>query len=153
MAQLTIRGQKAIENLRKQLIQETNKDLEGYFLDIADDAIDWSPVWSGSYVRSFSFKADNSRSRGRRIDGANWRFPKKIGSEADRESGRDALKSDIKSIFLDKSKLPESKSYTLRNDANHAGFVENGVEGGAHPPGPKPINGYKIFAKLRSLYG
>ena len=154
MAQLTIKGQKALDDLQKQLTQATNNQLEDYFLDIADDAINMSPVWSGAYVKSFSFKADNSSSRGRRIDGANWRFPKQTGSEADREAGRDALKGDVRAAFADKSKLPEEKSYTIRNDANHARFVEDGIEG---PTGPKgnetPLNGYRIFGRLKSRYG
>ena len=143
MAQISIRSQS------KDIL---NEELEGFFTSMANYAIDKSPIWSGAYVKSHSFKADNTRSRGRRIDGSNWRFRKKTGSEADREEGRSLLIGDIKTV-LSKNNPFKTKVYTLRNDSNHAGFVENGVEGGAHPPGPKPINGYKIFAKLRSLYG
>ena len=120
---------------------------------MANDAINMSPVWSGAYVKSFSFKSNNSSSRGRRVDGANWRFPRKTGSQADKEKGRDLLLGDVKAAFADKDDLLENKSYTLRNDANHARFVEYGLEGGAHPPGPKPPNGYQIFNTLRRRYG
>lgn len=153
MAQVTIKGLDVLKRIEDQAKESVGEQLEDYFTVMANDAINMSPVWSGAYVKSFSFKADNSRSRGRRIDGANWRFPKKTGSEADREEGRGKLLGDIQTAFADKDDLLQNKSYTLRNDANHAYFVEYGVEGGAHPPGPKPPNGYQIFKKLRSRYG
>ena len=154
MAQVTVKGLKAIQNMQDQAKQIVSNELEDYFLEMSQDALNMSPVWSGAYVKSFSFKADNSSSRGRRIDGANWRFPKQTGSEADREAGRDALKGDVRAAFADKSKLPEEKSYTIRNDSNHARFVEHGIQG---PTGPKgnetPLNGYRIFGRLKSRYG
>jgi hypothetical protein len=42
-----------------------NTQLEVKATDIAEDAIMMSPVYSGAYVRSFSFKANNTSSRGR----------------------------------------------------------------------------------------
>lgn len=153
MAQVTTKGLDVLKKIEDQAKDAVADQLEDYFTVMANDAINMSPIWSGAYVKSFSFKVDNPSSRGRRIDGANWRFPKKTGSESDREEGRGKLLGDIQTAFADKDDLLENKSYTLRNDANHARFVEYGVQGGAHPPGPKPLNGYQIFNTLRSKYG
>lgn len=153
MAQVTIKGLDVLKKIEDQAKESVGEQLEDYFTEMANDAINMSPVWSGAYVKSFSFKSNNSSSRGRRVDGANWRFPRKTGSQADKEKGRDLLLGDVKAAFADKDDLLENKSYTLRNDANHARFVEYGLEGGAHPPGPKPPNGYQIFNTLRRRYG
>lgn len=154
MAQVTIKGLQAIQNMQDQAKEIVSNELEDYFVEMSNDAINMSPVWSGAYVKSFSFKADNTRSRGRRVDGANWRFPKKTGSEADREQGRDLLLGDVKAVFSDSDKVLEDRKYTLRNDSNHARFVEDGIEGPAGPKGSEtPLNGYRIFGRLRSKYG
>ncbi len=150
MAQVTIKGLKALENMQDQAKDIVSDELEDYFVEMANDAIDMSPVWAGAYVKSFSFKANNSSSRGRRIDGANWRFPKKTGSQADKSEGRELLLGDVRAAVAEKDGVLETSSYTLRNDANHARFVENGIAG---PKGPKPENGYRIFERLRSRYG
>jgi len=151
MAQLTIKGLNVVKDIENQAKEIVNEELEDRFTQMGNFAINESPVWSGAYVKSFSFKAGNSSSRGRRIDGANWRFPEKTGSEADREIGRSLLLGDIKAAFVDNDPL-ETKSYTIRNDSNHAGFVEYGVKG---PTGPKgnetPLNGYRIFGRLKEF--
>ena len=127
MAQVTIKGLKALENMQDQAKEIASNELEDYFVEMANDAINMSPVWSGAYVKSFSFKANNSSSRGRRINGANWRFPEKTGSQADKAEGRALLIGDVKAAFADKDGVLENKSYTLRNDSNHAVFVEHGT--------------------------
>ena len=151
MAQITIKGLNVIKDIENQAKDIVNEELEDHFTGMANFAINQSPIWSGAYVKSFSFKAGNSRSRGRRVDGANWKFPQKTGSEADREVGRSLLLGDIQAAFVDNDPL-ETKSYTLRNDSNHARFVENGIEG---PTGPKgnetPLNGYRIFGRLKEF--
>ena len=152
MAQFTPKVDSVIRNIQEQTKDIMNEELKSRFKTMANDAIDMSPVWSGAYVKSFSFKSDNTRSRGRRIDGANWRFPVQTGSSVDKEEGRALLLGDIDKVFADNDPL-KTKTYTIRNDANHARFVEHGIEGGAHPPGPKPPNGYKIFDILRRRYG
>lgn len=150
MAQVTVKGLKAIDNMQNQVNEIVSDELEDYFTEMANDAINMSPVWSGAYVKSFSFKSNNSSSRGRRIDGANWKFPEKIGSAADKEAGRNLLLGDVKAAFANKDESTKHNSFTLRNDSNHAVFVEYGVGG---PKGPKPENGYRIFSELRSRYG
>ena len=151
MVQLTIKGLSVIDDIENQAKDIVNEGLEDHFTQMGNFAINESPIWSGAYVKSFSFKAGNSRSRGRRVDGANWRFPRKTGSEADREIGRSLLLGDIKAVFVDNDPL-ETKSYTIRNDSNHSGFVENGIKG---PTGPKgnetPLNGYRIFGRLKEF--
>jgi len=140
--------------MQKQIVKIASGELEDYFTEMANDAINMSPVWSGAYVKSFSFKSNNTSSRGRRIDGANWKFPEKTGSEADRETGRDLLLGDVKAAFADKDENTKHSSFTLRNDSNHAVYVEDGIKG---PKGPKgnhtPNNGYRIFGRLKSKYG
>jgi hypothetical protein len=149
MPQFTSKGYAGLsEKIQQQAEALGKKELEDYFTLIADDAVDMSPIWSGAYVKSFSFRANNTTSRGRGIDGRNWRFPKKTGTEADRETGRSQLMGDIKQVVKTTDPFT-TKSYTLRNDAGHARFVENG----GNARGPKPPNGYKIFARLRSKYG
>ena len=147
MAQVTIKGLNVVKDIESQAKEIVNQELEDHFTEAANFAINKSPIWSGAYVKSFSFKAGDSRSRGRRIDGANWRFPQKTGSEADREIGRSLLVGDIQAAFVDNDPL-KTKSYTIRNDSNHARFVENGVGG---PAGPKPPNGYRIFERLKEF--
>jgi hypothetical protein len=149
MPQFTSKGYAGLsEKVQQQAEALGKKELEDYFTLIADDAVDMSPIWSGAYVKSFSFRANNTTSRGRGIDGRNWKFPKKTGTAADRETGRSQLMGDIKQAVKTTDPFT-TKSYTLRNDAGHAGFVENG----GNARGPKPPNGYKIFARLRSKYG
>lgn len=154
MAQVTVKGLNVVEDIENQAKDIANRELEEYFTVMANDAIDMASrgVWSGAYVKSFSFKAGNSSSRGRRVDGANWKFKEPTGSSKDVDAGRKMLLADIKAAFDNNDPL-ETKSYTLRNDANHAHFVEYGREGGAHPPGPKPHSGYRIFDRLRNKYG
>jgi hypothetical protein len=154
MAQVTVKGLNVIKDIENQAKDAVNEELERYFTVMANDAVDMASkgVWSGAYVKSFSFKAGNSSSRGRRVDGANWKFKEPTGTAADVEAGRSMLLGDIRSAFDNNDPL-ETKSYTIRNDANHARFVEYGVNGGAHPPGPRPRDGYRIFTILRSRYG
>lgn len=149
MPQFTSKGFAGLsEKVQQQAEALTKKELEDYFTRMANDAVDMSPIWSGAYVKSFSFKANNTTSRGRRIDGKNWKFPNKTGTEADRETGRSNLLGDVNRV-MDSTDPLETKSYTLRNDADHARFVEDG----GNDSGPKPANGYKIFARLRNKYG
>lgn len=150
MAQVTIKGLSVIKDIENQAKDIVNQELKEHFTGMANFAIRESPVWSGAYVKSFSFKVGNSGSRGRRVDGANWRFPKKTGSEADRAEGHSLLMGDINAVFANNDPLAV-KSYTLRNDSNHARFVEDGIDG---PTGPKgnhtPKNGYRIFGRLKT---
>ena len=150
MAQVTVKGLSVIKNIQDQATDIVNRELKEHFTGMANFAIRESPIWSGSYVKSFSFKAGNSSSRGRRIDGANWRFPEKTGSEADRAEGHLSLMGDINAVFANNDPIAV-KSYTLRNDSNHAVYVEDGIKG---PKGPKgnhtPNNGYRIFGRLKA---
>lgn len=150
MAQITIKGLDVVKDIENQAKDIVNEELEDHFTKMANYAINKSPIWSGAYVKSFSFKAGNSSSRGRRIDGANWKFPQKTGSEADRETGRSLLMGDIQAAFVDNDPL-ETKSYTLRNDSNHAVYVEHGTVGKGGPNGPYANGGHKIFARLKEF--
>jgi hypothetical protein len=146
MAQVTVKSRSIVNKIKNKSTEIINEELKDHFTGMANFAIGESPIWSGAYVKSFSFKSNNSSSRGRRIDGANWKFPKQTGSEADRAEGHALLMGDINATFVNNDPLVV-KSYTLRNDSNHATFVEYGVGG---PTGPKPPNGYRIFEQLRA---
>lgn len=149
MPQVTIRGANALaEAIENELEEKVNQEAEDLFMNVANDAVNWSPIYSGAYVKSFSFKTNNTSSRGRGIDGRNFRFKEPTGTATDREIGRRQLTADIAGIMAQNNPV-ETSSYTIRNDAGHAPYVENG----GNSIGPKPANGYKIFARLRSKYG
>ena len=63
MAQITINNLKVLDDIKKQVKDATNDQLEDYFTEMANFAIKKSPIWSGSYVKSFSFKSDNTGSK------------------------------------------------------------------------------------------
>lgn len=85
--------------------------------DMANYAVNNSPVWSGAYVNSWSIKANNTSSRGRRRVSTITR-----GNEnAERESARSNLFTDISRIEVMEEPL---RSITMRNDSAHAQAVE-----------------------------
>ena len=65
MAQITIKGLDVVKDIENQAKDIVNEELEDHFTRMANFAINQSPIWSGAYVKSFSFKAGNSSSRGR----------------------------------------------------------------------------------------
>ena len=48
MAQVTIKGLDVLKNIEDQVKGSVGEQLEDYFTVMANDAIDMSPVWSGS---------------------------------------------------------------------------------------------------------
>lgn len=112
------------------------------------------PVWSGAYVRSFSFKANNTSSRGRRVSYDNYAGGPPTGGAEDRDAGLRNLESDISSILSDGN--TDIKTITLRNDSPHASSVEEGslaVSLRGNEKGLVFDNAYKVFAQIRRKYG
>lgn len=120
------------------LIGQTAEDmLKDRLISMAQDAVTLSPVDTGAYVTSFSFKT-NTSSRGRRKIS---KGKPKANVEAKRREGLDNLVTDLNAIDLS-----ETKSVTLRNDSPHAEAVEHGEFW------PRQ-GGYFVFTQLRNRYG
>lgn len=106
-------------------------------VDIAQTAVNLSPVDTGAYVTSFSYSTGAGRPRGKSSDNK----PKDQNPQAMRQEGLSNLMSDINKIDL-----KSTTSITLRNASPHASDVENG--------GPTWRRaGYKVFAQVRNIYG
>ena len=106
--------------------------------DIAQTAVSLSPVDTGAYVNSFSFSVGAGLSRGLSSDDK----PKGKDPTSERQSSLSNLVSDINKI----TDLNSRSTITLRNASPHATDVENG--------GPNWRRaGYKVFAKIRDIYG
>ncbi len=106
-------------------------------VDIAQTAVNLSPVDTGAYVTSFSYSTGAGRPRGKSSDNK----PKDQNPQAMRQEGLSNLISDINKVDL-----KNTTSITLRNASPHASDVENG--------GPTWRRaGYKVFAQIRDIYG
>lgn len=111
--------------------QTVEEKLKDRLTDVAEYATlepTVSPLDTGAYVASFSFKS-NTSSRGRRKSSKN-----KAPDTHTREEGYSNLTSDIESMdFEDMTQI------TLRNDAEHAQKVEED-------------HGYWVFAKIKDRF-
>ena len=130
------------EGFSKKLNRAVNVQLEAKASEIAQDAVMLSPVYSGAYVRSFSFKANNTSATGR---GQTSRSSNKSSTpDFEKQQGLSNLDGDISSIFSDPN--IKIKTLTLRNDSPHAKLVEDG-------PIKTAPNGVKVFAQIRNKHG
>ena len=130
------------EGFSKKLNRAVNVQLEAKASEIAQDAVMLSPVYSGAYVRSFSFKANNTSAKGR---GQSSRSSNKSSTpDFEKQQGLSNLDGDISSIFSDPN--IKIKTLTLRNDSPHAKLVEDG-------PIKTAPNGVKVFAQIRNKHG
>lgn len=132
--QATLILNKVRENIKKSAEDAVKEKL----VAIADTAVTYSPVDTGAYVTSHSFKT-NTSSRGRGKSSANK--PRNQNPETKRQEGFDNLMDDINSLDLS-----ELNKITLRNDSPHAQDVEYGKRW------PK-TDGYLVYAKVRNLHG
>jgi len=106
-------------------------------IEIAQTAVNLSPVDTGAYVTSFSYSVVAGRPRGKSSDNK----PKGQNAQAMRQEGLSNLMSDINKVDL-----KNTTRITLRNASPHASDVENG--------GPTWRRaGYKVFAQVRNIYG
>ena len=130
------------EGFSKKLNRVVNVQLEAKASEIAQDAVMLSPVYSGAYVKSFSFKVNNTSSSGR---GQTSKSSNKSSSpDSEKQQGLSNLDGDISSIFSDPN--IKIKTLTLRNDSPHAKLVEDG-------PIKTAPNGVKVFAQIRNKHG
>lgn len=124
---------KRIDKL-EEVVEEV---LEAELISIANSAVAFSPVDTGAYVTSFSFSTGAGRPRGKSSNNR----PKRQNPQAMKQEGLLNLVSDI-----NKLDLLNTTSVTLRNGSPHATDVEDGTHW-------KRTAGYKVFAKIRNIYG
>jgi len=124
---------KRIDKL-EEVVEEV---LEAELISIANSAVALSPVDTGAYVTSFSFSTGAGRPRGKSSNNR----PKRQNPQAMKQEGLLNLVSDI-----NKLDLLNTTSVTLRNGSPHATDVEDGTHW-------KRTAGYKVFAKIRNIYG
>ena len=105
-------------------------------IEIAQTAVNLSPVDTGAYVTSFSYSVGAGRPRGKSSDNK----PKGQNAQAMRQEGLSNLMSDINKVDL-----KNTTSITLRNGSPHAYDVEEGTNWRRA--------GYKVFAQIRNIYG
>ena len=106
-------------------------------IDIAQTAVNLSPVDTGAYVTSFSYSVGAGRPRGKSSDNR----PKQQNPQAMRQEGLSNLMGDINKVDL-----KNTTSVQLRNGSPHAYDVEEGTNW-------RRTAGYKVFAKIRNIYG
>jgi hypothetical protein len=124
---------KKIEGLEVKVLGGVKERLE----DIAQTAVNMSPVDTGAYVTSFSYTVGAGRPRGK--DSANR--PTATAPEGQMAEGLDNLMQDIARI----TKIEDLNDVQLRNGSPHAEDVETG-EGWRR-------DGYWVFAGLKNIYG
>lgn len=130
--QVTIKGLNVLDET-KLLIGQMAEDLvRDKLISIAQTAITASPVDTGAYVTSHSFKTNTtSRGRGKSSDNK----PRGQDPSTKRQEGFDNLMSDIAGLDLEgMSKI------TLRNDSPHAQAVEY-------------KHGYAVYTIVRNIHG
>ena len=125
--------QKKIDGLKAL----AEKQVERKLVDMAQTAVDLSPVDTGAYVTSFSFSTGAGRPRGKSSKGK-----PKANAQAARSEGLSSLIKDLEKI----PSLLDTTSIVLRNNSPHAVAVEYGGRGWKTSP-------YFVFTKLRNIYG
>lgn len=136
--QVTVQGLKALDEVKLLLGQTVEDAVKDRLISMAQTAVSLSPVDTGAYVTSHSFKSNSSsRGRGKSSDSK----PRGQNPQAKRQEGLDNLISDINSLDLS-----ADKKFTLRNDSPHAAAVEHGEFW------PR-ANGYFVYTQIRNIYG
>jgi len=125
--------QRKIDGLKSLAEQQVERKL----VDMAQTAVDLSPVDTGAYVTSFSFSTGAGRPRGKSSKGKPRANP-----QAARSEGLSNLIKDLERI----PSLLDTTSIVLRNNSPHAVAVEYGGRGWKTPP-------YFVFTKLRNIHG
>jgi hypothetical protein len=125
--------QRKIDGLKALAEQQVERKL----VDMAQTAVDLSPVDTGAYVTSFSFSTGAGRPRGKSSKGKPRANP-----QAARSEGLSNLIKDLEKI----PSLLDTTSIVLRNNSPHAVAVEYGGRGWKTSP-------YFVFTKLRNIHG
>jgi hypothetical protein len=119
------------------------QEIEERLKDVAEYAVNISPVDTGAYVESFSmgragFGGGRSRSSNNK--------PKNPNPEAKRAEAYSALVGDIQGMNIKQMLEQEDVRFTLRNRAPHANTVEDGSSW-------QRTDGYYVFTKIRNRFG
>lgn len=130
--QATLKINPSLESKMLLLGQSAEDAAKDKLISIAQTAVTASPVDTGAYVTSHSFKT-NTSSRGRGKSSANK--PRGQNPETKRREGLDNLIYDINSLDL-----KTLKKVTLRNDSPHAQDVEY-------------KHGYAVYTIVRNVHG
>lgn len=125
--------QRKIDGLKALAEQQVERKL----VDMAQTAVDLSPVDTGAYVTSFSFSTGAGRPRGKSSKGK-----PKANAQAARSEGLSNLIKDLERV----PSLLDTTSIVLRNSSPHAVAVEYGGRGWKTSP-------YFVFTRLRNIYG
>jgi len=125
--------QRKIDGLKALAEQQVERKL----IDMAQTAVDLSPVDTGAYVTSFSFSTGAGRPRGKSSKGK-----PKANAQAARSEGLSNLIKDLERV----PSLLDTTSIVLRNNSPHAVAVEYGGRGWKTSP-------YFVFTRLRNIYG
>lgn len=125
-----------------QQLAKLEKQLSGirdqFLIEISEEVVATSPVWSGRYVASHSI--NNKSSAGQFTQSIEGMTEKTTSPDAYRAEGRANLMSDIKSLPKDVSLV------YLNNNAPHAQIVESGGWASGRPP-------YKVYARVVARAG
>lgn len=131
-----------VNNSFKNKINKLDDSIDDYFREtlqeVADTAVNLSPVDTGAYVTSFSYIVGAGRPRGKSSEGK----PRNQDVYQMREEGYQNLMSDVNRINFDTM----SGSLTLSNGSPHATDVEYGGERWRKSP-------YGVFGQLEDRYG
>ena len=122
--------------------------IKSKLMRMSRDAVNLSPVDTGSYVTSFSISTGAGRPRGKSSDNK----PKYQNEQSMKDLGYTQLVSDINK--LEPLKTP---SFVFRNGSPHAEAVEHGKNApdGTGKTWARSVmsGGYQVFAKIRNLHG
>jgi len=116
--------------------EKVYQQVENELKDMAQFAVNRSPVDTGAYVTSFSIKNNYSSGRGR----TSKNKPRNQSPQAKRQEGYAQMAADIESIDLKNSKI-----IVLSNGSPHARLVETGEAWTKTP-------GYAVFAQIKDKF-
>jgi hypothetical protein len=135
--------QVTLQPFKEQLERIAAQQVENRLEDIAQYAVNISPVDTGAYVESFSIgRAGSGGGRSRTSHGK----PKNQNPEAKKQQALGQLNADIAALPIEQMLEDGNARFTLRNRAPHANTVEDGSSW-------KRTDGYYVFTKIRRKFG
>lgn len=134
--------QQTFDRLKGRLNEMAEVQIEDRLEDLADYATRISPVDTGAYVTSFSFK-QAGQGGGRRRTSDNK--PRGQNPEQKRREGYEQLLSDIPALNIKEMLEQGNVKITLRNRSPHSRDVEDGENWQS--------DGYHVFTRIRRKFG
>ena len=149
--QMTIPGLGDMTDIVEGVEDAIDEYMRQRLMQLADDLISWSPVWSGAYVKSHTIMSSKSASGGRSrtskkqpvrsyVKGDNGNY-KLWGDKATEDEARKQLYSDI-------AKLPKLDSSSKIRIINRAR-----MQGGKGSHADAVELKHRPFAKVKNKYG